>query len=323
MSVIWLDPTRKLGVLNRYVFGGFIEHLGRCIYGGIYEEGSPLSDERGFRLDVVELLRQLRISHLRWPGGNFVSNYHWQDGVGPRGERRVRPEIAWGGTEPNLFGTNEFIDYCHALGAEPYICLNMGSGSLEEALAWVEYCNSSAPTSWVQKRSADGWPMPHRVRYWALGNEMYGEGQVGAMAAEEYVAEATRWARAIKRLDPEVQLVSCGKNGWSSWDRIVIDGLAGLVDFHSIHIYTGSNDYWTNVLAPHVAERAIAVTAALLRRARSTASASHAPRRSPTTNGTCGLGRWRALLKSVTTSRTRLRWQLTSTSSSAIVSGCK
>ena len=268
MSVISVDPRRKLGSLDRRVFGGFIEHLGRCIYGGIVEEGSPLSDERGFRLDVLELLKQLRISQLRWPGGNFASNYRWQDGIGPKDSRPVRPEIAWGGTEPNRFGTNEFIEYCGALGAEPYICLNMGSGTLEEALAWVEYCNLSTSTAWAEKRATDGFPSPHRVRYWGLGNEMYNNDQVGVMSAGEYIAEATRWARAIRRVDPEVQLVACGLNGWSSWDRAVIDHLAGLVDMHSVHIYTGSADYWTNVLAPHMAELAIVVCSAALRRAR-------------------------------------------------------
>jgi alpha-L-arabinofuranosidase len=278
VSVISIDPRRKLGHLHRYVYGGFIEHLGRCIYGGIYEEGSPLSDTRGFRTDVLDLLKQLRISQLRWPGGNFVSNYHWQDGIGPKDTRPARPEIAWGGIEANRFGTNEFVEYCKLLGAEPYICLNMGSGTLKEALSWVEYCNSSARTYWAERRRDDGWPVPHRVRYWGLGNEMYGEGQVGSLSADEYVAEATRWARAIKRLDPGAVLVSCGKNGWSSWDRTVIDGLAGLVELHSVHIYTGSDDYWTNVLSPHVAERAIAITSALLWRARYTQRLPRVPR---------------------------------------------
>ena len=233
----------------------------------IFDEGSPLSDERGFRSDVLGLLKQMKISVLRWPGGNFVSNYHWRDGVGAREGRPTRGEIAWGGLESNRFGTNEFIDYCRELGAAPYICLNMGSGTLEEALAWVEYSNSDRPTALAQQRKEDGSPEPYGVRYWALGNEMYGEGQVGSLSPQEYVAEAKRWARALKRVDPTVQLVSCGKNGWSNWDMYVIDRLAGLVDMHSVHIYTGSDDYWTNVLAPHNAERAIDVTSAALRRA--------------------------------------------------------
>jgi hypothetical protein len=127
VTTIAIDSQRSLGQLDRRIFGGFVEHLGRCIYGGLYEENTTLSDPRGFRSDVLTLLKDLRLSVLRWPGGNFVSNYHWQDGVGPKESRPVRPDLAWGGTESNRFGTDEFIEYCAELGAEPYICLNMGS----------------------------------------------------------------------------------------------------------------------------------------------------------------------------------------------------
>jgi alpha-N-arabinofuranosidase len=266
VSQIDIAPARTLGTIDPKVFGGFVEHLGRCIYGGLYDEGSPLSDERGFRKDVLALLRELRLGVLRWPGGNFVSNYHWTDGIGPKQTRPRRPELAWGGEEPNTFGTDEFLAYCAELGTSPYFCLNMGTGTLAEALAWVEYCNSARNTDWAGKRRANGHDAPYGVRYWALGNEMYGQWQVGMMTAEEYVREATRWARAIKLLDPDAKLVACGETGLTDWDRVVIDGLAGLVDYHSIHIYTGSDDYWTNVLQPHQAERAIAATAALIDR---------------------------------------------------------
>lgn len=267
MTSIAVDPLRPVGQLDRKVFGGFIEHLGRCIYGGIYEEGSPLSDERGFRKDVLGLLRELRPGVLRWPGGNFVSNYNWADGIGPKDSRPCRPELAWGGEEPNRFGTDEFMSYCAELGTEPYICLNMGTGTLAEALAWVEYCNGVGDTYWARRRRESGHPEPYRVRYWGLGNEMYGEWQVGAVSAEEYVREATRWARAIRMLDPDAKLVGCGMFGWNDWDRVVIDGLAPLVDYHSLHIYTGSDDYWTNVLQPHQAERAIRCARGLIERA--------------------------------------------------------
>jgi alpha-L-arabinofuranosidase len=262
-----VDLRRPLGHLDRRVFGGFVEHLGRCIYGGLYDEGSPLADERGFRRDVLALLKDLKVSVLRWPGGNFVSNYHWADGIGTKDERPERPDLAWGGTESNRFGTDEYIEYCRALGAEPYICLNMGSGTLEEALAWVEYCNDRRHTYWADRRRANGHEEPYGVQWWGLGNEIYGDWQVGAMSADEYVAEATRWGRAIKRIDPEARLVSCGELGWTDWDRTVIEGLAPLVDLHSLHIYTGSTDYWTDVLAPLAAERAIDVAAAALTRA--------------------------------------------------------
>ena len=140
MSQIAIAPARTLGTIDPKLFGGFVEHLGRCVYGGLYDEGSPLADARGFRKDVLGLLRELRIGVLRWPGGNFVSNYHWTDGIGPKAGRPRRPELAWGGEEPNTFGTDEFLAYCAELGREPgsvapYICLNMGTGTLAEALA--------------------------------------------------------------------------------------------------------------------------------------------------------------------------------------------
>jgi alpha-N-arabinofuranosidase len=264
---IAVDPARPLGTLDRNVFGGFVEHLGRCIYGGLYDEGSALSDAQGFRKDVLGLLRELRLGVLRWPGGNFVSNYHWADGIGPKDARPRRPELAWGGEESNRFGTDEFLAYCAELGTEPYVCFNMGTGTLEEALAWVEYCNGTGDTAWARRRGDNGRAEPYGVRYWGLGNEMYGDWQVGALSAEEYVRTASRWARAIKMLDPNAVLVSCGLTGWSDWDRVVIDGMASLVELHSVHIYTGSDDYWTNVLQPHQAERAIRGARFLIERA--------------------------------------------------------
>jgi alpha-N-arabinofuranosidase len=265
---IGLELDHTLGAVDRRIFGGFIEHLGRCIYGGIFEPGSPLSDERGFRTDVLESARGLKMPLLRWPGGNFVSNYHWTDGIGPPDKRPRRVELAWHAEEPNTFGTDEFIQYCRALDTEPYICLNLGTGTLEEALAWIEYCNGTHDTHWANLRRANGHPEPYNVHYWGLGNEMWGEWQVGHLTAEEYVAKARSWANALRRLDRTIELVGCGRDGWSDWDRTVVDGLARYVDYHSIHIYTGSDDYWTNVLSPHQAERSLRICAALIERAR-------------------------------------------------------
>jgi alpha-L-arabinofuranosidase len=277
-AYVAVDPGRAIGHLDRGVFGGFVEHLGRCINGGLFEEGSPLSDDRGFRRDVLDLMRPLKLSVLRWPGGNFVSNYHWTDGVGPRSSRPTRPNLAWGGVEDNHFGTDEFVAYCAELGAAPYICLNMGTGDLAEALDWVEYCNSAASTYWAQQRRRYGREEPFDVIYWGLGNEMYGNWQVGQLAASEYVALASRWAKALRRADPQIKLVSCGQNGWDEWDRVVIDGLVGLVDLHSLHLYSGAADYWTNVLSPHQAERAISYTATFLSQAAYSQRVSAVPR---------------------------------------------
>jgi alpha-N-arabinofuranosidase len=268
VSVIRLDPARTIGTVDRRIFGGFVEHLGRCIYGGIYDEGSPLADEHGFRRDVLEAARALRMPLLRWPGGNFVSGYHWTDGVGPKEQRPRKTELAWFSEEPNRFGTDEFMRYCRALGTEPYVCVNMGTGTLDEAQAWVEYCNGTANTHWANLRRANGHPEPYRVRYWGLGNEMYGRWQIGALPAEEYVRKAREFAKVMKWTDRSIELVSCGETGVSDWDRVVIEGLAAQVDYHSIHIYTGSPEYQANVSAPHHAERALRLCQAFIDKAR-------------------------------------------------------
>ena len=275
MNRIGIDLHRRLGTVDPRIFGQFIEHLGRCIYGGVYEEGSPLSDARGFRRDVLEAARPLRFPVLRWPGGNFVSGYHWLDGVGPRDARPRRTDLAWYAEESNRFGTNEFITYCRELGTEPFICVNMGSGTMDEAQAWVEYCNSTGDTSWANLRRQHGHPEPHRVRYWGLGNEMYGGWQIGNMNAHDYVKKARAFAMVMKRTDPSIQLVGCGQNGWSEWDEIVLGGLAELIDFHSIHLYTGGPDHYATVFQSHQAERAIRVCAALIERVRHAQRIAH------------------------------------------------
>ncbi|HEY7040879.1 MAG TPA: alpha-L-arabinofuranosidase C-terminal domain-containing protein [Methylomirabilota bacterium] len=272
---IGIDTRRRLGPVDRRIFGQFVEHLGRCIYGGLYEEGSSLSDERGFRRDVMEAARPLRFPVLRWPGGNFVSGYHWLDGVGPKQDRPRRSELAWYAEESNRFGTNEFIEYCRAMATEPIICVNMGSGTMDEAQAWVEYCNGTGNTSWANLRRAHGYPEPHRVRYWGLGNEMYGGWQIGNLEARDYVKKARAFAMVMKRTDPSIQLIGCGQNGWSEWDEVVLDGLAELVDFHSIHLYTGHPDHYVTVMQSHEAERAVRVCAALIERVRHLKQIAH------------------------------------------------
>src|SRR6267142_638350 len=267
MARIGIDPARRIGAVDRRIFGNFIEHLGRCIYGGIFDEGSPLSDARGFRRDVLEAARPLRVPILRWPGGNFVSGYHWLDGVGPVDDRPRRSELAWYAEESNHFGTNEFIEYCRRIGAAPYICVNMGTGTMDEAQAWVEYCNGTGNTSWAKLRQ-HGHPEPHRVRYWGLGNEMYGGWQIGSLGAEDYVKKARTFALVMKRTDPTIELIGCGHNGWSDWDAIVLEGLAPVVDYHSIHLYTGHPDHYANVFQSHQAERAVRICSALIEQVR-------------------------------------------------------
>ncbi len=240
MARIIINTERKLGDIHPHLYGQFIEHLDGCIYGGIYEPGSPLADERGFRLDVLDAIRDLKAPILRWPGGNFASGYHWQDGVGP--QRRARPELAWHAVEPNTFGTNEFVDYCRAAGMEPYICLNMGNGTMDEAIAWVEYCNGEGGTHYADLRHAHGYAQPHKVVYWGLGNEIWGDFQIGHKRAEDYAWQARDWAKVLKRLDPGIKLVACGGTGNMAslhWDLEVLERTADFIDYTALHYYWG------------------------------------------------------------------------------------
>ena len=268
MATIDINPERVVAQVDRRILAGFTEHLERCVYGGIFDEGSPLSDSEGFRTDVLAAVRALKPPVLRWPGGNFVSGYHWTDGVGPKERRPRKMELTWHVEESNRFGTDEFMRYCELVGAEPYLCVNMGTGSVDEAQGWLEYCNGTGDTYWANLRRSNGREAPYGVRYWGLGNEVYGPWQIGAMGAADYVKAARQWAKVLKWTDPSIELVSCGEKGWSDWDSVVIEGLAEFVRWHSIHIYTGSQDYWSNVLAPHQAERALRITGALIEQAR-------------------------------------------------------
>ncbi|KAF9262484.1 glycoside hydrolase family 51 protein [Marasmius fiardii PR-910] len=267
MPVIHIDKSRQIAPVDPKIYSGFTEHMGRCIYGGIYEPDNQhgLSDPNtGLRKDVLSVLKSLNIPVFRYPGGNFVSSYRWQDGIGPKQHRPRRPELAWLTEESNQFGTDEFMTFCREMNAEPYICLNMGTGTLEDALAWLEYCNSSANTYYANLRRKNGHEEPYGVKYWSLGNEVWGPWQVGQMTAEDYAKKAFQWAKALKLLDPSIKLVSCGETGYADWDRVVLKKLAPVVDFHSIHIYTVSQgDHSVNVMGPAAAEKAIEITKSL------------------------------------------------------------
>ncbi|MCU1492702.1 MAG: hypothetical protein JWO62_466 [Acidimicrobiaceae bacterium] len=268
MNRIVVNSDRVIGAIDRRILGGFLEHMGRCVYGGVFDEQSPLSDNEGFRTDVIEAVRALKPPVLRWPGGNFVSGYHFTDGIGPVSGRPTRFDAAWRVEESNRFGTDEFMRYCELVGAEPYLCLNMGTGTLDEAREWLEYCNFAGRSAAADRRRANGRDAPYGVRYWGLGNEVYGDWQIGHKDAKEYVRTAREWAKVLTWTDPDVELVACGDTGWSDWDEVVVDGLAEFIRWYSLHIYTGSEDYWSDVLAPHQAERAVRITAALIEKAR-------------------------------------------------------
>jgi alpha-L-arabinofuranosidase len=234
---IKLDIDRRLGTVDPNIYGGFIEQMGRCIYGGIYDEGSPLSDADGNRKDVLDALRRLRVTQLRWPGGNFASDYHWQDGIGPKDSRPMRYNLVWYQHESDRFGTDEFISTCRKVGAEPYLCVNMGTGSLDEAAAWVEYCNGETGTYYSDLRKKNGHADPYGVKFWALGNEMYGDWQIGHKDAASYSQAAVEFAKVMKRVDPRIQLVACGDEGDPEWDLPVLEALVHHVDYVAAHYY--------------------------------------------------------------------------------------
>ena len=209
-----LDTERVIGDIDPKIYGNFLEHLGRCIEGGVFEEHSPLSDDNGFRRDVLDAAKKLNVSILRWPGGNFSSNYHWKDGIGPRDQRPPRLEMAWGTVESNRFGTHDFLKYTEMVKAEPYFCANLGTGTWDEAQQWVEYCNSSADTAMTRLRKQNGRSEPWKVTYWGLGNEMDGPWQMGHRSAEDYGKFALEAAKLMKWTDPNIKLMAAGASNF-------------------------------------------------------------------------------------------------------------
>lgn len=243
---IKLDLDRTIGTVHPHVFGNFAEHLGRCIYGGLYEEGSSLSDSEGYRKDVMQAIQNLGVTLLRWPGGNFVSGYDWKDGIGPKDQRPTRPDQAWGDLDSNRFGTDEFLRYCEKLAIDPYICINAGLGTVNEAREWVEYCNEPRRTSWADARRRNGREEPWKVKIWGLGNEIDGPWQLGHKNAEDYVKFAREAGKAMRRADEKILLVASGSSDfggnadWIGWNRAVLEGLKGDIDYISLHTYIGN-----------------------------------------------------------------------------------
>ncbi|MDX1978890.1 MAG: alpha-L-arabinofuranosidase C-terminal domain-containing protein [Bryobacteraceae bacterium] len=274
---IKIDTDRVIGEVHPHLFGNFAEHLGRCIYGGLYEPGSPLSDEKGYRKDVMQAIKGLGVTLLRWPGGNFVSGYNWKDGIGPRNLRPVRPEGAWGALEPNTFGTDDFLDYSERAGVEPYICINAGLGTVEEARQWVEYTNESRDTYWAQQRRKNGRDKPYNVKYWGLGNEIDGPWQLGHKDATDYVKFALEAAKAMRRVDPSIKLIASGSSNfrqgwdWIGWNRRVLEGLRTEIDYISLHTYIGnrSNNFEEFLAASQDIDHRIEVVEGLIRAAQS------------------------------------------------------
>ena len=240
-----IDPDRCISTLDRNIFGSFIEHLGRAVYEGIYDPASKFADQNGFRTDVLKEIKGLGVPIIRYPGGNFVSGYNWLDGVGPKKDRPRVLDRAWNATETNQFGINEYVTWCHAVGAEPLIGTNFGTGTPETTVALLEYCNVDKGTKWSELRRAHGFEKPHGIKYWCLGNEMDGPWQIGHIPATQYGIKARDAARQMREVDPSVKLIACGSSGpfmptYLEWDQQTLEQCYEEVDAISLHRYFGN-----------------------------------------------------------------------------------
>jgi alpha-N-arabinofuranosidase len=256
---IFVDTNRTIAPISPLLFGGFVEHMGRCVYEGIYDPASPHADERGLRKDVMAALRDQAYTVIRYPGGNFLSGYNWLDGVGPQEQRPRRRELAWQSLETNQFGTNEFMGFCAAINAAPMLGVNMGTGDIQSASALVEYCNTPGGTYWSDLRASHGYRDPHNVRYWCVGNEMDGPWQIGHLDAVAYGNKALEAAKLMRWQDPTIKTILCGSSNdrmptYPDWDRTALEIAWEQTDYLSMHYYAGNhtNDT-TSYLASAVA----------------------------------------------------------------------
>ena len=238
-----VDNAFEVGAVCDRLFGSFVEHLGRCVYTGIYEPGHPTADEHGFRRDVIDLVRELGVTTVRYPGGNFVSGYRWEDGVGPKDERPRRLDLAWHSTETNEFGLHEMAAWLAATGGNELMeAVNLGTRGLEEALDLLEYANVPEGTELSERRRANGADEPLDIRMWCLGNEMDGPWQLGHKSAEDYGKLAASVAAGMRQIDPAVELVVCGSSShdmptFGAWEQTVLEKTYESVDFISCHAY--------------------------------------------------------------------------------------
>jgi alpha-L-arabinofuranosidase len=250
LATLVFDRDFAVGQTDPRLFGSFIEHLGRCVYTGIYEPGHPTADGQGFRRDVLELVRELGVTLVRYPGGNFVSGYRWEDGVGPRDLRPTRRDLAWTSTESNHIGTNEFVDWCRLAGVEPMMAVNLGTRGAQEAADLVEYCNHPGGTALSQLRREHGWKQPHEISLWCLGNEMDGPWQIGQKSAHDYGMLARETAKMMRTPDSNrsstdfrpMELVACGSSqygmpSFGAWEREMLQECYDQVDYVSLHTY--------------------------------------------------------------------------------------
>ncbi len=244
-TILHLHTAYQIGEVDPRIFGGFLEHMGRAVYQGVYEPASGHADAEGFRTDVLGALEKLGMTAVRYPGGNFASGYHWQDGIGPREGRHAVRDLAWNTVEPNEFGTDEFMSLARRMEWTPMLTVNLGTGTPEEARNWVEYCNGRPGTRYADMRVANGAPDPFGVKLWCLGNEMDGPWQLGHVPAEQYAIRAQQAAKLMKDLDPSIELVVSGSSDpamptYPEWDRTVLEYVGDLADYVSAHRYVGN-----------------------------------------------------------------------------------
>ncbi|MDQ0257361.1 alpha-N-arabinofuranosidase [Evansella vedderi] len=242
-----IDKDYKIGQIDNRIYGSFIEHLGRAVYDGIYEPGHSAADEQGFRKDVIEMVKELKVPLVRYPGGNFVSGYNWEDGVGPVNDRPKRLDLAWKTTETNEIGTNEFVDWTNKVNAEVNMAVNLGTRGIDAARNLVEYCNHTSGSYYSDLRISHGYKEPHKIKTWCLGNEMDGPWQIGHKTAIEYGRIATEAAKVMKWVDPTIELVACGSSNrnmptFPEWEATVLDHTYDHVDYISLHQYYGNHD---------------------------------------------------------------------------------
>ncbi len=242
ISNAYTDRHFIISDIDRRLYGSFAEHMGRCVYEGIYQPGHPAADENGIRRDVLELVKRQGVSLVRYPGGNIVSAYHWEDSVGPRESRRTMLEPAWRSIETNEFGLNEFIDWTKLANVEPMMAINLGTRGVDAAIHILEYCNHPSGTYYSDLRRSHGYEQPHNIKFWCLGNEMDGPWQIGHKPAGEYGRLAWQAGKVMKSIDPTIELAVCGSAGntlptFGEWDATVVDETYDICDYLSMHTY--------------------------------------------------------------------------------------
>lgn len=264
---IKIDPERIIGEIDPKIYGVFMEPIqisGRrglpdsprlnTLYGTLYDPASPLADEHGFRKDYVDAMKELKVTNMRWPGGNFLMGYNWQDGVGPKEKRPARINMAWGGIDSNQVGTDEWFALNKAIGSENVVAVNLGLGTIQDAAYWLEYCNYPKGTYYSALRAKNGHPEPYKVKIWDLGNEVDGKPwELGHKNVADYIEVAREAAKAMQAVDNSIELVGCGSswysmNGWDNWNRQVLMGIGDKIKYLSIHSYwENSTDYYTHM----------------------------------------------------------------------------